>query len=139
MKNTLFILDLEILILSSSVIYAGNLFYYGGEETIPISYVHNKRALLRQPTISTDDYVERIGARIEIVNSEVNWNNDPRIIYENEDGRLSLPIVSLDNGFEMVLVPEIIVKPKMPSYDMSLLCEKYHLLLEEDMSDNLAF
>ena len=37
MKNTLFRLTLEMLILYSSAIYAGNLFYYGGEEKIPIS------------------------------------------------------------------------------------------------------
>ena len=118
MKNTLFRLTLEMLILSSPVICAGNLFYYGGEEKIPISYMHNKRALLRQSVIATDDYVERIGARIEIINSEVNWNNDPRIIYVNVDGRLSLPIVSLDNGFEMGLVPEIF-RPRTASFNHS--------------------
>lgn len=51
-----------ISLLSSLNVNSGNLYYYGEDEQIPLSFVLNKRALLRQPSLEREDYIERMGS-----------------------------------------------------------------------------
>lgn len=139
MKNIFVYLTVGIMILTSSYVLGENLFYYGNEEKIPFSIVHNKRALLRQAAQNRDDYIERIGARIQIIPVVANWNENPKSMYETADGTISLPVINIDNEIEAVLLPEIVLKPQKYSYDMSSLCDKYHLTLKEDLKRHQVY
>ena len=117
--------------LYSLSLHGENEFYYGNEEKISITIVQNKRALLRQPVREREDYVERIGARIQIVSVETSCNENSMTMYKIDD-KISLPIINIANETEAVLLPEIILKQKNPSNDISLLCKKYKLTLIKD-------
>lgn len=132
MKNPILFIIVCIILFISPKINCGNLYYYGCEEKIPLSIVHNKRAILHPAMAEMDDYIERIGARIQIIEVEPNWLENPKRIHETEEGKLNLPIFLLENELEMILLPEIILKPKSSSFDMSFLSNKYNLTLKND-------
>lgn len=60
-------------------------------------------------------------------------------MYETADGTISLPVINIDNEIEAVLLPEIVLKPQKYSYDMSSLCDKYHLTLKEDLKRHQVY
>ena len=94
-----------------------NLFYHAGKETYSLTPIPTKRATLTPPSLKQDsDYVERIGARIQMENNTVTQipEGKQNIIFEKE-GKLSLPVFSINGTVEVILLPEIVLKPKMPT------------------------
>lgn len=110
-----------------------NLFYHAGKETYSLTPIPTKRATLTPPSLKQDsDYVERIGARIQMENNTVTQipEGKQNIIFEKE-GKLSLPVFSINGMVEVILLPEIVLKSKMPTYDFSSFVDKYHLELAQ--------
>lgn len=131
-KTKLLITALVMLLLLPLTCKSEDLFYYAGKETYSLISVPTKRATLDPPSLKrdSDSYVERIGARIHMTNSTKTQIPDEKQnkIFEI-NGKLSLPVFSVNNKVEVVLLPEIVVKPKLSSYDISPFVDKYQLKL----------
>lgn len=114
-----------------------NQFYYAEKEKYPLVPVDAKRAILSLPSQKNNDtaYVERVGARIHVIDitETPNSKETQNKICEGENGELILPIFNINNT-EVILLPEIIVKPKSSTYDISSICSKYNLKLVKSTS-----
>ena len=128
-----FLSILGILILTCNFAFANSeeMFYYAGNEKCQLTLISHKRALLRPSTEKKESYVERIGARLQIETVEKSSNE---ILEFDSIGKLSLPVFSINNEFEAVLLPEVILHPKDSTRDVSRLCEEFHLTLRKSTS-----
>ena len=116
-------------------------YYYAGEQKYPLRLVSDKRAIFRPTDVKNahDDYVERVGKRIHITEDMRNANETSERIVETTNGELSLPIYALNENLEVVLLPEIVLMPLSASYDMSYICNYYHLTLVKETEIYLLF
>lgn len=116
-------------------------YYYAGEQKYPLRLVSDKRAIFRPTDVKNahDDYVERVGKRIHITEDMRNANETSERIVETTNGELSLPIYALNENLEVVLLPEIVLMPLSTSYDMSYICNYYHLTLVKETEIYLLF
>lgn len=132
MKNKI-ILILGILIFTTTFALARNegMFYYAGNEKCQLTLVSHKRALLRPSSEKRENYVERIGARLQMETVEKSSKEIDRI--ESTDN-LSLPIFTINNELEAVLLPEVILQSKETGHNLSSLYDKYHLTLKKSTS-----
>lgn len=109
--------------------FSENLFYYAGSEVYSLTPIAEKRAILKSPKIGRDNYVERIGNRIQIIGmtESIDPNGNQKLIYKNSNGEVLCPMFLINNSQEVVMLPEIVLLPKIPTYDISALCSYYHL------------
>ena len=137
MKYHLIIVFCIILFLPTTKAQNKHLFYYAGNNKYSLTIVPHKRAILRQatPTDNKENFAERIGARININDLERNLNDSQyadRILL-TESGDLSLPVYSVNNGTETILLPQIVLKPRIEFFNnMSHIVNMYHLELIKD-------
>lgn len=132
MKHNFFSI-LGILIFTCNFAFAKNeaMFYYAGNEKCQLSLISHKRALLRPSTEKRENCVERIGARLQIETVE---KSSSEILEFDSIGKLSLPVFSINNELEAVLLPEIILHPNDATRDISQLYEEFHLTLIKSTS-----
>lgn len=109
--------------------FSENLFYYAGSEMYSLTPIAEKRAILKSPKTERENYVERVGNRIQIVAMTEfdNTNANQKLIYKNSNGEVLCPMFLINNSQEVVMLPEIVLLPKISTYDMSALCSYYHL------------
>lgn len=112
-------------------IRAANMFYYAGSDKYTLTLIPNKRAILRDAITmnGNENYIERTGARLRIIDVNRNQTENTINVLKLETGELSLPIFSANNGMEVVLLPEIVLKPTDPLLDMASISKKYHMTL----------
>lgn len=138
----IYIIILEVIILLGSLSAQDNRrYYYAGEQKYPLKLLSNKRALLRQPNAKNNEnsYIERVGARIHIMENVRNKNEINGKIVETTSGEYSLPIYTLNDNLEIVLLPEIVLKPKSTSYDVSYISDYYQLSLIKETDIYMLF
>ncbi len=133
MKKTIIMIVAMLLLFPSLSFRCENLFYYTGDEKNVLVPLPTKRAIYNPAVTLTNDNndVMRIGARVRIWNQPDKSNPDETQgrIRKCEGGELSLPIFLVNNEIEVVMLPEILVRTKVATYDMSSMCHKYNLKL----------
>lgn len=124
------------LVLLSSIlhVYGENSFYYSGSKKYSLSVIPTKRAILRKPSQNSSEYVERVGARIEIIDIDAASiiKEMATRVYELENENKSLPVFLINGETEVILLPEIVIKTKHAPLEVANLYHKFGLTLVKE-------
>ena len=142
MSNKKLYIIASFILIINTVIYSEELYYYGFEQQIPMRVVTNKVALYHSD--NTEHQIDNFLAKHNLIGS---WRSENLCIvnnsltsldidpteYNHSQDILYLPVYVVNNEIEIVLLPEVVLKPNEIDYNMTELVEQYNMeLLHND-------